>query len=62
MHGEKAALLDLGGDLAQHDLHAFMLVKRGAESLALLHIGMRDLEAALGQPGPAHAMGEARGA
>src|SRR5215470_11437736 len=47
-------------DVAELDLHAFAIGEPDAETFALVHIGLRDLAAALGEPRPAHAMGKPR--
>ena len=60
MHGEEAADLDLVRDLAELDLHALAVGELDAETFAVLHIGLRDLHAALGEPEPAHAMRQPR--
>ena len=38
------------GDLAELDLHAFAIGEPHPEPFALLHIALRNLHAALGQP------------
>src|SRR3984957_12239817 len=60
VHGQQAADLDLLGDLAELDLDALAVRELDAEALAIVHIGLGDLHAALGLPEPAHAVGEPR--
>ena len=47
-------------NLAELDLHALAVSQSNAEAFALRHVALGNLHAALGQPEPAHAMGEAR--
>src|SRR5690606_4350625 len=62
VHGKQAADLDIHGSAAQHPLYAFTLCELEAERLAFHYTGSRDLEGTLGQPQPAHAVGQACGA
>src|SRR5262249_50398780 len=60
VHHQQPANLDAVRDVAELDLHALAIGKLDAETFALVHIGLRDLAAALGEPEPTHAMGEPR--
>src|SRR5262249_29178469 len=60
VHHQQPSDLDAVRDVAELDLHALAVGEPDAETLALVDISLRDLAAALGEPEPAHAMGEPR--
>ena len=61
MHHQQPPDLDLMRDLAEVDLHALAVGEPHSKAFALSDVGLRDLHRALGQPEPAHAVGEPRG-
>ena len=61
VHGEKTPDVNVHRGFAHHPLHPLVLGKGEAEALALLHVLRGDLEGPLGEPEPAHAVGEAGG-
>src|SRR3990167_4034474 len=60
MHHQKPPVRDLGGDLAEPDLHRFAGSEANPETLANRDVVSGNFEAALGEPQPAHAVGETR--
>src|SRR5262245_16429299 len=60
VHHQEPPDLDAMRDVAELDLHALTIRKLHTEAFALIHVSLRDLAAALGEPRPAHAMGEPR--
>src|SRR5229473_2141564 len=60
VHHQEPPDLDAVRHLAELDLHALAVGEPDAKALALGDVGLRDLHRALGEPEPAHAVGEPR--
>src|SRR6185437_299242 len=60
VHGEEPPDLNLLRHLAELDLHAFAVGELDAETFAVVDVGLRDVEAALRQAEPAHAVRQPR--
>ena len=60
MHGEKPADVNVARRIAEHELHRLALGELRPEGLPLSDVALRLLQAPLGKPEPAHAMGEPR--